>query len=157
MLVTREKRPLREVLPLASMLANMVAVYDPMLPKNSEMLIRGWAEQLALTNLEDVDLKEGVLRAYRGQELPANRIGTIIFEATEARKVRLRSSVVRDLQSGGEAQRKRGPVLAAYESTGALGVACPVCAADAGSWCVRDAEPALIPHIPRITLAKRGG
>ena len=154
--MTREKRPLREVLPLASMLANMVAVYDPMLPKNSEMLIRGWAEQLALTNLEDVDLKEGVLRAYHGQELPANRIGTIIFEATEARKVRMRSSVVRDLQSGGEVQRKRGPVLAVYESTGALGVACPVCAADAGSWCVRDAEPAFIPHIPRITLAKRG-
>lgn len=155
--MTREKRPLREVLPLASMLANMVAVYDPMLPRNSEMLIRGWAEQLALTNLEDVDLKEGVLRAYRGQELPANRIGTIIFEATEARKVRMRSSVVRDLQSGGEVQRKKGPVLAAYESTGALGVACPVCAADAGSWCVRNAEPAHIPHISRISLAKRGG
>lgn len=155
--MTREKRPLREVLPLASMVANMVAVYDPMLPRNSEMLIRGWAEQLALTNLEDVDLKEGVLRAYRGQELPANRIGTIIFEATEARKVRLRSSVVRGLQSGGEVQRKKGPVLAAYESTGALGVACPVCAADAGSWCVRGAEPAHIPHISRITLAKRGG
>lgn len=153
--MTREKRPLREVLPLASMLANMVAVYDPMLPRNSEMLIRGWAEQLALTNLEDVDLKEGVLRAYRGQELPANRIGTIIFEATEARKVRMRSSVVRDLQSGGEVQRKKGPVLAAYESTGALGVACPVCAADAGSWCVRNAEPAHIPHVSRIALAKR--
>ena len=155
--MTREKRPLREVLPLASMLANMVAVYDPMLPRNSEMLIRGWAEQLALTNLEDVDLKEGVLRAYRGQELPANRIGTIIFEATEARKVRLRSSVVRGLRSGGEVQRKKGPVLAAYESTGALEVACPVCAADAGSWCVRDSEPAFIPHIPRIISAKRGG
>ena len=155
--MTREKRPLREVLPLASMLANMVAVYDPMLPRNSEMLIRGWAEQLALTNLEDVDLKEGVLRAYRGQELPANRIGTIIFEATEARKVRLRSSVVRGLQSDGEVQRKKGPVLAAYESTGALGVPCPECAADAGSWCARDGRFTRIPHVSRISLAKRGG
>ncbi|MCF1694279.1 hypothetical protein [Corynebacterium argentoratense] len=155
--MTREKRSLREVLPLASMVANMVAVYDPMLPRNSEMLIRGWAEQLALTNLEDVDLKEGVLRAYRGQELPANRIGTIIFEATEARKVRLRSSVVRDLQSGGEVQRKQGPVLAAYESTGALGVACPECAADAGSWCARNGRTTRIPHVSRIALAKRGG
>ncbi|MCF1712701.1 hypothetical protein [Corynebacterium argentoratense] len=155
--MTREKRSLREVLPLASMVANMVAVYDPMLPRNSEMLIRGWAEQLALTNLEDVDLKEGVLRAYRGQELPANRIGTIIFEATEARKVRLRSSVVRGLQSGGEVQRRQGPVLAAYESTGALGVACSDCAADVGSWCTRDGEPTRIPHVSRIALAKRDG
>jgi len=154
--MTREKRPLREVLPLASMLANMVAVYDPMLPRNSEMLIRGWAEQLALTNLEDVDLKEGVLRAYHGQDLPANRIGTIIFEATEARKVRLRSSVVRGLRSGGEVQRRQGPVLAAYESTGALGVACPECAADAGSWCTRDGRTARIPHVSRIGLAERG-
>ena len=155
--MTREKRSLREVLPLASMVANMVAVYDPMLPRNSEMLIRGWAEQLALTNLEDVDLKEGVLRAYRGQDLPANRIGTIIFEATEARKVRLRSSVVRGLQSGGEVQRRQGPVPAAYESTGALGVACPECAADAGSWCTRDGRTARIPHVSRIGLAERGG
>lgn len=155
--MTREKRPLREVLPLASMLANMVAVYDPMLPRNSEMLIRGWAEQLALTNLEDVDLKEGVLRAYHGQELPANRIGTIIFEATEARKVRLRSSVVRGLQSGGEVQRSQGPVLAAYESTGALGVPCPRCGADAGSWCAQDGMTARIPHVSRITRAQRGG
>ena len=155
--MTREKRSLREVLPLASMVANMVAVYDPMLPRNSEMLIRGWAEQLALTNLEDIDLKEGVLRAYRGQELPANRIGTIIFEATEARKVRLRSSVVRGLQSDGEVQRSQGPVLAVYESTGALGVACPRCAADAGDWCTRDGETTRVPHIARITLAQRGG
>lgn len=153
--MTREKRPLREVLPLASMLANMVAVYDPMLPRNSEMLIRGWAEQLALTNLEDADLKEGVLRAYRGQELPANRIGTIIFEATEARKVRLRSSVARGLQSDGEVQRRQGPVLAAYESTGALGVPCPRCAADAGDWCTHDGEPTRIPHVSRIGLAMR--
>ena len=137
---------------LAGKCAAQAAAFDRTISRSSEALVRAWAAQLEGTDLTEQELEEAVLTVYRQPERPFNPIASII-QAAESRKVR---RAVVEQRSRPPVAPSPGPVMPAFQSTGAIDVECPRCRVAPGAVCVHDGgEARKLPCFDRIMEARK--
>lgn len=131
---------------------------DSTAPNPTQELIAAWSDMISRSGLEKRWLIDGLMRAYSaGGDPPKNKIGAIIAEAREARKIAGQGTALKEIGAGqGHPHGLHAPPIdAAYEVDGAIGLECPKCKAGPGEVCEDGDKVCCIPHTPRLVRAFR--
>ncbi len=111
-----------------------------------------WAAGIAQSQLPGELIVQAVPAVYASSaERPLNPLGAVLAMARDLQKRQSMGKVLAELRAA--PRRTSGPVKAAYEQVGALGVECPSCGADIGLPCVSaggEGRYMPIPHVARM-------
>lgn len=134
-----------------------ISTFDSTAPAPSDAVLFQWAEMISHAKLAHEHLAQGVVRVYAGGgEPPKNKIGAVIAEAREARKLAHAGSAVAELTAGESQGGSHGYVLeAAYRVDDAGHMDCPTCKARPGEVCEDGEQIKKIPHTSRLAVAYR--
>lgn len=117
---------MRDPFELAMKCLTAVAPYDRHLaelePADLADIAQAWSIQIQATNLVEVDLLEGVRRAYSQSRLPSNPIGSIISEAKAARSIRNQGLALPPRTTA--TNTTPGPIMSAYQHDNAINYPC---------------------------------
>lgn len=117
-----------------------------------------WAGDLGRANIAPEFLREGLSRAYSGQQRPGNPLGALLHEAREARKDSRKGEVLRELAPSfsDESLGSHGYAIPeAYQVDDAINLTCPQCGARPQEVCEDSRGVRKIPHSPLLALAYR--